>query len=83
MRSFVFVDAPRNVRLARALARGWSESDFAAREGAQESLDLKRGRADVIIDNSGSRGTCPSSNRAFLAVPCRLTHPRRFRRSAP
>ena len=41
------------VRLARALARGWSEEEFAAREGAQESLDSKRARADVIIDNSG------------------------------
>jgi dephospho-CoA kinase len=51
---FVFVDVPRGVRLARALARGWTENDFAAREGAQESLEFKRRRADVIIDNAGS-----------------------------
>ncbi len=50
----VFVDAPREVRLSRREARGWSEEDFAAREAAQESLDAKRRRADVIIDNSGS-----------------------------
>ena len=50
----VFVEAPREARLARALARGWNEEDFEAREGAQESLDCKRARADVIIDNSGS-----------------------------
>ncbi len=50
----VFVDVPREVRLCRALARGWNEQDFAAREDAQESLDLKRRRADVVIDNSGS-----------------------------
>jgi dephospho-CoA kinase len=50
----VFVDAPPEVRLARALARGWTEEDFAARQRAQESLDLKRRRADVIIDNSSS-----------------------------
>jgi dephospho-CoA kinase len=50
----VFVEAPRQVRQARALARGWDEEGFAAREGAQESLDLKRARADVTIDNSGS-----------------------------
>jgi len=50
----IFVDAPRPLRLARALKRGWSEKDFAAREGVQESLDLKRKRADVIVDNSGS-----------------------------
>ena len=42
--------------------RGWRgrwpaggiKEDFAAREGVQESLDRKRARADVIIDNSGS-----------------------------
>ena len=50
----VFVESPREVRLARALARGWTEEDFAAREGVQDSLDRKRPRADVIIDNSGS-----------------------------
>jgi len=40
--------------LARARRRGWDEGEFAAREAAQESLDLKRQRADVVIDNSGS-----------------------------
>ncbi len=50
----VFVDAPAEVRLARALGRGWNEEEFAARQAAQESLDLKRRRADVIIDNAGS-----------------------------
>jgi len=52
--SLVFVDAPRQLRLSRALGRGWSEEDFVAREGVQESLDLKRKRADVVVDNSGS-----------------------------
>ena len=51
---FAFIDVPREVRLARALQRGWTEGDFTAREAAQESLDSKRARADVIIDNSGS-----------------------------
>jgi len=50
----IFVDAPREVREARALARGWSREDFASREAAQESLDDKRRLADVTIDNSGS-----------------------------
>jgi dephospho-CoA kinase len=49
----VYVDAPREARLKRAVARGWSEEDFAAREGAQDSLDRKRGRAGAVIDNSG------------------------------
>ena len=50
----VFVDAPREVRLARARGRGWNEEVFSAREAAQESLDAKRERADVVIDNSSS-----------------------------
>lgn len=50
----VFVEAPREQRRARALARGWTEQEFAAREGAQESLESKRARADAIVDNSGS-----------------------------
>jgi len=50
----VFVDAPPEARLQRALARGWRKEDFAAREDAQKSLDFKRKRADLIINNSGS-----------------------------
>jgi dephospho-CoA kinase len=51
----IFVDAPRPVRLARARQRGWSETDFAAREAAQEPLEAKRTRADLTIDNSATR----------------------------
>jgi len=49
----VFIDAPRELRLSRAASRGWNEEEFAAREGAQESLENKRKLADVVIDNSG------------------------------
>lgn len=52
--ALIYVDTPRPSRLARALERGWKEEDFAAREDAQESLDVKRARADMIVDNSGS-----------------------------
>lgn len=52
--TLVFVDVPRSLRLARARERGWSEKEFAVREGAQESLDSKQKRADVVVDNSGS-----------------------------
>lgn len=52
--TLLFVDAPREARLARALARGWTKEEFAAREGAQESPDGKRARADVVVDNSAS-----------------------------
>ncbi|MGW8258290.1 MAG: dephospho-CoA kinase [Thermoguttaceae bacterium] len=50
----VFVDAPWETRLRRALNRGWRKKDFEAREGWQKSLDFKRNRADLLIDNSGS-----------------------------
>jgi len=50
----VFVDAPRETRLARCRRRGWTDEEFARREAAQESLERKRARADVIIDNSRS-----------------------------
>jgi len=48
-----FVDAPRPTRLQRALQRGWTEAQFDAREAAQESLDEKRRKATVVIDNAG------------------------------
>ena len=44
----------RDVRLARGLARGWSEVEFDHREAAQTPLDVKRARADRVVDNSGS-----------------------------
>ncbi len=50
--TLVFVDAPEDQRLQRAQRRGWTPQQFAAREAAQESLEQKRRRADVIIDNS-------------------------------
>lgn len=49
----VFVDAPRALRLARAVERGWTEEHFDAREAAQTPVEVKRGLADTIIDNSG------------------------------
>lgn len=50
----VFVAAPTATRLERALARGWSREEFAAREQAQEPIEEKRRRADWVIDNSGT-----------------------------
>lgn len=50
----LYIEAPRHLRRERARKRGWSDSDFAARELAQESLETKRAAADHVIDNSGS-----------------------------
>ncbi|MBN2292977.1 MAG: dephospho-CoA kinase [Pirellulales bacterium] len=60
--TIIYVDSPREIRMARARSRGWNEEDFAAREGAQDSLDSKRDKADVTIDNSGS----PESTKAQI-----------------
>ncbi|MGC3972068.1 MAG: dephospho-CoA kinase [Pirellulales bacterium] len=50
----LFIDVPRETRLARAKTRGWSEAEFAAREARQEPVDEKRQLADFVVDNSGS-----------------------------
>jgi dephospho-CoA kinase len=50
----VFVDAPPEVRLARARQRGWSDAQFAAREAAQELIEHKRAASDYVLDNSGT-----------------------------
>jgi len=48
----VFVSCSREIRLARAKSRGWSESDFLSREASQLPLDEKRSRSGHLIDNS-------------------------------
>ncbi len=50
----VFVEAPEEMRKKRAISRGWTAEQFAAREAAQESLAEKRGQADFVIDNSAA-----------------------------
>ncbi len=69
----VYVEAPREVRSNRAKARGWSQEDFDRREQRQESLAVKRGLADVVIDNSGlSEATAhPSGARVAVSRPVR------------
>ncbi|MFA9477521.1 dephospho-CoA kinase [Phycisphaerales bacterium AB-hyl4] len=52
----VFVDAPQAVREARVRERrGWSSAELARREKNQASLDIKRERADHIVNNGAER----------------------------
>lgn len=53
----VYVDAPRETRLARLAARrGWSRDDLAAREAAQWPAERKTAFADaVIVNDAGVR----------------------------
>lgn len=52
--TWVLVDAPRDVRLQRAIERGVAASDAAARMAAQPDDDEWHARADWIIPNTGS-----------------------------
>ena len=47
----LFVDAPRDIRLERAVSRGWSTEQFAAREAAQLPPEEKRARSHIVIRN--------------------------------
>jgi dephospho-CoA kinase len=50
----LFIDAPIDQRIARVAAnRGWSPEDLAAREAAQDSISIKKNRADVLFTNDG------------------------------
>ncbi|MEM0984262.1 MAG: dephospho-CoA kinase [Planctomycetota bacterium] len=51
----VFVDCPREQRLARVSAnRGWSEAELDRREAAQIPVDEKRRRSSHIVSNDGT-----------------------------
>lgn len=53
----VFVDAPRELRLARVREhRGWDEAELDRREAAQLAVEEKRRRADVVVLNDGDGG---------------------------
>lgn len=50
----VFVDTPREIRLARLKsARGWDEQELDRREKAQLGLEEKRKRSDYVVSNIG------------------------------
>jgi dephospho-CoA kinase len=51
----VFVDSPREQRLARVRdSRGWDEAEMQRREKAQIPLEEKRGRSDEVIVNDAT-----------------------------
>lgn len=53
--TIILVDAPRPMRLERLVRdRGLSETEAMAMIAAQMPAELKRARADIIIDNDGT-----------------------------
>lgn len=62
----VVVDAPREVREARALgSRDWTAEEFAAIDAAQLAASEKRRRADRVLDNRGDRGELDIATRGL------------------
>lgn len=49
----VVVEAPLDVRIARAVARGMAEADVRARVAAQATDDERRAVADAVVVNDG------------------------------
>ncbi len=49
------VEADREIRVARLVARGLTVDDARARVAAQATDEQRRAVADVVLDNSGSR----------------------------
>jgi dephospho-CoA kinase len=48
----VYIDAPRELRLARVAARsGWTEEDLTARETSQWPAELKKAKSDAVLVN--------------------------------
>lgn len=50
----IFIDAPREKRLARVASRGWDEAEMTRREAAQLPVADKKARADERIENAGT-----------------------------
>jgi len=51
----IFVDAPRSVRLDRVQSsRGWTDHDLVNREMVQMRVELKKKKADAVVDNGGT-----------------------------
>lgn len=66
----VFVDAPQEVRRQRALSRGWTAEQFAAREASQWPVEQKKSRAKWVIDNSGPLADLVAQvDRVMAAMP--------------
>lgn len=64
----VFVEVPREVRLARAAARGWTPDELDRREAAQAPLADKAARCRFTVDNDGDAATTRAQVAAILTT---------------
>lgn len=64
----IFVDASPQVRQQRVLAtRGWTPRQLAQRQDSQWPLDLKRSRADYVLQNDGDFSDLEAQVRRVLS----------------
>ena len=65
----VFVDAPEEARCRRAAqGRGWTMEEVTRRERRQLPLEVKRARADRVIENAGGRDALTRAVDELLAT---------------
>lgn len=65
--AILFIDAPREARLARVrAARGWDEAELDRREAAQLPLDEKKARSTAVIANTGDARALRGEVRRFF-----------------
>lgn len=50
----IFVQCPDSLRWERSKKRGWSRENFQNRESAQISVEEKKRRSTLLLDNSGT-----------------------------
>ena len=62
----IFVDANPDVRQQRAKLRGWADGELNRRESRQLPVEDKKLRADVVVNNSGSKEITAAQLADFL-----------------
>jgi len=66
--ALIYVDCPQAIRLDRVKEhRGWTAKELAQREKNQIPLDIKRQRADYVIDNDADEAHCLTQTRRVLS----------------
>ena len=66
--SVIFVDTPREQRLARVSAgRGWDEAELTRREASQLPVEEKRRRCRFVVDNADDAPDIHGQARKILA----------------
>lgn len=63
----VFVDVPRELRVARVALRGWTPEDLDRRERTQMALSEKQARADAVLTNTAGMYELQKNVDALLA----------------